>query len=165
MQCILPISARYFCSYQHDYSTKHDNTSHLGTGFNLRVGEVRSRRNGNSTEPYYWTVFQAAECLENWVNMTYGLGLGLILHTSRTLLTGTVLRNDAVSFATIHSVGGGWHDYGALVWWYGLVNRNIRGEKNLSQCHSAHHKSYIDRSGIEPGNKRRTKAILKYQDR
>ena len=77
--------------YQHDYSTTHDNTSHLQTGINLQVCEVRSRRNGNSTEIHFKQ--RSASKSKHDVQTRTG---SFPPHTSRMLLPGTVLYNDAI---------------------------------------------------------------------
>jgi len=66
----------------------------------------------------------------SWVlrklNMMYRLVPGLSLHTRAACCwQGLFYITTLLSVATIHSVGGGWHYYGAMVWWYGLVNRSI----------------------------------------
>lgn len=63
-------------------------------------------------------------------NTTYGLRLGLYFHTRAACCRQELFYiTTLLSVTTIHSVGGGWNDCGVLMWWYGLVNRNIRGKK------------------------------------
>jgi len=43
-----------------------------------------------------------------------------------------------------------------VLWWndFGQKNTEVLGEKNLSQCPSAHHKSQLNSAGIESGHPR-----------
>ena len=134
--------------YQHDYSTKHDNTSHLRTGINLQVCEVRSRRNGNSTEINFKQ--RSASKTKHDIRTRTG---SFPPHTSRMLLTGTVLCDDAT--VSCYDSQRLWRmtwlwSTGVMIW--AGKPKYSGGKKNLSQCHSAHHKSHIVWSGIEPWN-------------
>lgn len=125
--------------YQHDYSTKHDNTSHLRTGINLQVCEVRSRQNGNSTEINFKQL--SASKTKHDVQVSTGF---IPSHTSRMLLTGTVLYNDAI--VSCYDSQRRWRM--TLLWSNGVMiwagKPKYLEKIYIFQCHSAHHKSHTD---------------------
>jgi len=146
MQCILSISTPQFCI---NTTIPRRMTIHRTCKLVSIYKSAKSALGEMETPRKY---ISSSGVLRN-LNMTYRLGPGLSLHTrAACCCQGLFYITTLLSVATIHSVGGGWHYYGAMVWWYGLVNQNIRGGGDLSQCHSAHHKSHTDWSSIEPGN-------------
>ena len=142
-------SADFSCSvlYQHDYSAKH-NTSHLWTGINLQVREVPSTQNVNSTE--LMALVSSSGVLRKLTEHDVRARTGSYPpHMGRTLLSWTILRNDAV-------VSCYDSQRRSRMTWLRSTSVMIRAGKsgggNLSQSHSAHQKSYIDWPGIGPGN-------------